>query len=37
MARPFDLPYGAVYHVTGRGDRREAIFLYDDDRKNMPP
>ena len=33
MARPLRIEYaGAVYHVTSRGDRREAIFLDDEDR-----
>lgn len=33
MARPIRIEYaGAVYHVTSRGDRREAIFWDDDDR-----
>ena len=33
MARPLRIEYaGAVYHVTSRGDRREAIYLEDDDR-----
>ena len=30
MARPLRLEFpGAVYHITARGDRREAIFLDD--------
>jgi putative transposase len=34
MARPLRLEFaGALYHVTSRGDRREDIFLSDDDRK----
>ena len=34
MARPLRLEYlGAVYHLTSRGDRREAIFRDDDDRQ----
>jgi putative transposase len=34
MARPLRLEFaGAVYHVTSRGDRREDIFLGDDDRR----
>ena len=34
MARPLRLEFaGAVYHVTSRGDRREDIFLDDDDRR----
>ena len=33
MARPLRIEFpGAVYHVTSRGDRREAIFLDDLDR-----
>ncbi len=33
MARPLRLEYaGAVYHVTSRGDRREDIYVDDDDR-----
>jgi putative transposase len=35
MARPLRLEFpGAVYHVTSRGDRREDIFLSDDDRRD---
>ena len=35
MARPLRLEFaGALYHVTSRGDRRENIFLDDDDRYN---
>jgi REP-associated tyrosine transposase len=34
MTRPLRLEYaGALYHVTSRGDRREDIYLDDDDRK----
>jgi putative transposase len=34
MARPLRLEFaGALYHVTSRGDRREDIFLSDDDRE----
>ena len=34
MARPLRLEFaGAVYHVTSRGDRREDIFLDDEDRQ----
>jgi putative transposase len=34
MARPLRLEFaGALYHVTSRGDRREDIYLDDDDRK----
>ena len=33
MARPLRIEYaGAIYHVTSRGDRREAIYLNDEDR-----
>ena len=33
MARPLRIEYpGGVFHVTARGDRREPIFLDDDDR-----
>ena len=33
MARPLRLEFaGALYHVTSRGDRREAIYLNDEDR-----
>ncbi len=35
MARPLRLEFaGALYHVTSRGDRREDIFLSDDDRND---
>ena len=34
MARPLRIEYpGAYYHITARGNRREDIFLDDDDRK----
>ena len=34
MARPLRIEYpGAIYHVTSRGDRREDIFLTDEDRQ----
>ncbi len=34
MARPLRIEYpGAVYHLTSRGDRREAIFVDDEDRR----
>jgi len=34
MARPLRLEYaGAIYHVTSRGDRREAIYDDDIDRR----
>ena len=33
MARPLRIEFpGGLYHVTSRGDRREAIFLCDADR-----
>jgi len=33
MASPLRLEFsGALYHVTSRGDRREDIYLDDDDR-----
>lgn len=36
MARPLRLEFeGAIYHVTARGDRREAIFQDDSDRKML--
>jgi REP element-mobilizing transposase RayT len=35
MARPLRLEFsGALYHVTSRGDRREDIFLSDEDRND---
>ncbi len=34
MARKLRLQYpGAIYHVMNRGDRREAIFTDDEDRR----
>ena len=34
MARKLRIEYpGAIYHVMNRGDRREAIFLGDQDRE----
>jgi len=34
MARPLRIEFpGAIYHVTSRGDRREAIYRDDDDRR----
>ena len=34
MSRPLRLEFpGAVYHVTSRGDRREAIYRDDHDRR----
>jgi len=36
MARPLRLEFaGALYHITSRGDRREAIYENDDDRENF--
>jgi putative transposase len=33
MARPIRIEFaGALYHVTARGDRQEAIFLNEQDR-----
>lgn len=33
MARPLRIELaGGLYHITARGDRREAIYLDDDDR-----
>ncbi|HEV8646298.1 MAG TPA: hypothetical protein VGR01_12105 [Burkholderiales bacterium] len=33
MTRPLRLEFaGALYHLIARGDRREAIFLDDEDR-----
>jgi len=33
MSRPLRLEYaGALYHITSRGDRREAIYEDDNDR-----
>ena len=35
MSRPLRLEFaGALYHVTSRGDRREPIYLTDDDRED---
>ena len=34
MSRPLRIEFpGAIYHVTSRGDRREAIYRDDDDRR----
>ena len=34
MARPLRIEYaGALYHVTSRGDRQEAVFDDDQDRR----
>ena len=36
MARPLRIEFpGAIYHVTSRGDRREPIFIDDQDRLNF--
>ena len=36
MARPLRIEFpGAVYHVTSRGDRGEAIFVDDEDRLGL--
>ena len=36
MARPLRIEFpGAVYHVTSRGDRREPIFVDDEDRQAL--
>ena len=36
MARPLRIEYpGAIYHVTSRGDGREAIYLDDGDREEF--
>jgi hypothetical protein len=36
MSRPLRIEYaGALYHVTSCGDRRDAIFLSDDDRQRF--
>ncbi len=36
MARPLRIEFsGAFYHVTSRGDRREAIFEDDEDRRSF--
>jgi len=36
MARPIRIEFeGALYHVTSRGDRREAIFEDDSDRERF--
>jgi hypothetical protein len=36
MARPLRIEFaGAAYHITSRGDRREAIFGYDQDRERF--
>jgi len=36
MARPLRIEFpGAVYHVTSRGNRREDIFVDDEDRQSL--
>jgi putative transposase len=36
MARPLRIEFsGAIYHVTSRGDRREPIFVDEDDRRAL--
>ena len=36
MSRPLRIEFpGALYHVTSRGDRREPIFLDDEDRRAL--
>jgi REP element-mobilizing transposase RayT len=36
MSRPLRLEFaGALYHVTSRGDRREAIYEDDEDRRRF--
>jgi putative transposase len=36
VARPLRIEYsGAVYHITSRGNAREAIALADDDREDF--
>lgn len=36
MARPLRIEFaGAIYHVTSRGDRRDAIFVDDEDRSAL--
>ncbi len=36
MSRPLRIEFaGAIYHVTSRGDRREAIFEDDEDREAL--
>ena len=36
MARSLRIQYaGAIYHVMSRGDRREDIFLDDEDRRRF--
>jgi hypothetical protein len=36
MSRPLRVEFGgAIYHLMSRGDRREPIFLDDEDRKTF--
>jgi hypothetical protein len=36
MARPLRIEYpGAVYHITSRGNGRDAIFMKDEDRTSF--
>jgi REP element-mobilizing transposase RayT len=36
MSRQLRIEYGgAIYHVMSHGDRHEAIFLYDEDRRRF--
>jgi hypothetical protein len=36
MPRPLRIEFaGAIYHLMNRGDRREAVFLDDEDRKTF--
>jgi putative transposase len=36
MTRPLRIEFpGAIYHVTSRGDRREPIFVDDEDRRAL--
>ncbi len=36
MTRPVRIEFsGALYHVTSRGDRREAIYEDDEDRERL--
>ena len=38
MPRPLRIQYaGAIYHLMNRGDRREPIFLDDQDRRLTHP
>jgi hypothetical protein len=37
MARPLRIEYeGALYHLTGRGNRREAVFADEEDLRTVP-